>query len=132
MFEEDRIKTYLFDSSDESECKKYLYDKQFDIIIDDGNHDPEYQVKTLKNLFPLLKKDGIYVIEDIGGYSGDRELMVDYKEDFENIVGGCTVVNRGNHIIIVGDKKIEKKDLSNMDIFGYIGKHIGDISGVRS
>lgn len=37
----------------------------FDIIIDDGDHDPAVQCATFWNLFPLLKRGGTYVIEDI-------------------------------------------------------------------
>ena len=72
----------------------------FDIIIDDGNHDPKYQIKTLKNLFPRLKEGGVYVIEDVNGYGGTEELLVDYLEEFKNVVGKSEVKNRVNHIII--------------------------------
>ena len=37
----------------------------FDIIIDDGWHWDEAQLKTLTNFFPYLNDGGIYVIEDI-------------------------------------------------------------------
>lgn len=36
----------------------------FDIIIDDGSHLNEHVIKTFKVLFPLLRQDGIYVVED--------------------------------------------------------------------
>jgi len=36
----------------------------FDIIIDDGSHINEHVIKTFEYLFPKLKDDGIYVIED--------------------------------------------------------------------
>ena len=39
-------------------------DTKFDIIIDDGLHTPEANAKTLKNFWPLLKRDGIYFVED--------------------------------------------------------------------
>ncbi len=38
---------------------------KFDIIIDDGNHCTDYQVKAMGLYLPLLKKGGLYVIEDI-------------------------------------------------------------------
>lgn len=39
---------------------------QCDLIIDDGSHQPEHQTKTFIYLFEnLLKKGGIYIIEDI-------------------------------------------------------------------
>jgi len=39
----------------------------FDLIIDDGFHDPHANVRTLKNYYELLSKNGTYVIEDIHG-----------------------------------------------------------------
>jgi hypothetical protein len=38
----------------------------FDIIIDDGSHINEHVVKTFRVLFPLLRQNGIYVVEDTG------------------------------------------------------------------
>ena len=38
---------------------------RFDIIIDDGLHTPEANTKTLNNLYPLLKKEGSYYVEDV-------------------------------------------------------------------
>lgn len=37
----------------------------FDIIIDDGDHNPWAQLLTYYSLFPLLRSGGMYVIEDI-------------------------------------------------------------------
>lgn len=37
----------------------------FDLIIDDGSHQPEHQVATAKAFVPLLSPTGIYVIEDV-------------------------------------------------------------------
>jgi hypothetical protein len=39
----------------------------FDIIIDDGSHLETDQLATLRNVFPHLKANGYYVLEDIGG-----------------------------------------------------------------
>ena len=38
--------------------------RNFDIIIDDGSHINQHQIETFKVLFPFLKDDGIYIIED--------------------------------------------------------------------
>ena len=105
MFEEERIKTFLFDSSEKEYTDYYLNNLTFDIIIDDGNHDPKYQVKTLKNLLPKLKEDGYYVIEDIGGYPGTEELLIEYLDEFNLITKEYKVTNKGNHIIIQKTKE---------------------------
>jgi hypothetical protein len=63
--EEKRIKIFRGDQSDVS----FLTDVAnkigtIDIIIDDGSHINEHVLVTFKTLFPLLKKGGIYVVED--------------------------------------------------------------------
>lgn len=111
MFTEDRIKTYLFDSSNKDSADYYLNDIKFDIIIDDGNHDPKFQIKTLSNLINKLSENGIYIIEDIGGYGGTEELLVDYKEKLEELTKGYKITNNGNHIVITKEEiKQETKE----------------------
>ena len=44
----------------------------FDLIIDDGFHDPHANVKTLKILFNLLSDEGTYVVEDV------HETLIDF------------------------------------------------------
>jgi hypothetical protein len=84
QFEEERIKTFLFNSTNLEECHKYLEDLQFDIIIDDGSHNQQDQINTMKNLYNRAKL--FYIIEDIhgGNYSAiESELkntFTDYKE----------------------------------------------------
>lgn len=67
QFSEDRLKTFLLDSTNKSDVDNLMSNLniQFDIIIDDGWHWDEAQKKTLLNFFPYLKENGIYIIEDI-------------------------------------------------------------------
>ena len=44
----------------------------FDLIIDDGFHDPHANIRTLKAYFPLLSENGSYVIEDV------HESLIDF------------------------------------------------------
>lgn len=37
----------------------------FDLIIDDGFHDPHANIRTLLNLFEILSDNGYYIIEDV-------------------------------------------------------------------
>jgi hypothetical protein len=37
----------------------------FDLIIEDGSHMWEHQITSLRSLFPFLKNDGIYIVEDL-------------------------------------------------------------------
>ncbi len=40
-------------------------EKDLDLVIDDGSHEPGHQLKTLVKLFPRVAPGGLYVIEDI-------------------------------------------------------------------
>lgn len=91
--EEERIETFIFDSTDMHACKKHLYDYKYDLIVDDGDHAALSQLLTFKNLAPLLTDIGHYCIEDLGGYQGypepdgtwyKPELLKEFKEELEN------------------------------------------------
>lgn len=87
QFIEERIKTYLCDSTNQSDVDSLLPKHlHFDIILDDGNHYYEAQLKTLSNMYPRLKKGGIYIIEDIYPTSP----LLQHPEFIENIVGHDT------------------------------------------
>jgi hypothetical protein len=63
---EKRIKTFK-GSQENEEFLKSVIDEigQPDIIIDDGSHYTHHVIKTFKILFPSLKQNGIYVVEDL-------------------------------------------------------------------
>jgi len=98
MFTEERIRTVMGDSSGLGILG--LLDKQYDVIIDDGNHNPKYQMATLRNLKNLLSPNGIYVIEDINGYGGEDGYMDAYRDELSELTKGMEVSDRGNHIVI--------------------------------
>lgn len=45
--------------------RQEMADVEFDIIIDDASHIWQHQMNLVSGLHSLLKKDGIYIIEDI-------------------------------------------------------------------
>lgn len=66
LFNEERIQVYLIDQSlakDVMEMSYWSY--KMDLVIDDGSHDPMDQMFTCFGLMPFLKKDVVYVIEDV-------------------------------------------------------------------
>lgn len=81
QFEDERIKTFLFDSTDDNECNETLKDLSFKIIIDDGLHASEAQISTFNNLFKRVEDGGLYIIEDINS-NGIREYISNkFKEE---------------------------------------------------
>jgi len=61
------IHVHIGDQSDKNFLEAVLkkYDFDFDIIIDDGSHIPEHQIKSFEYLYPLLKNGGVYFVEDV-------------------------------------------------------------------
>lgn len=65
----DRIETFICDQSSQSALAQLLYPRAaFDVIVDDGSHNPVHQLVTLMTMLPALSSGGIYVIEDIGNW----------------------------------------------------------------
>jgi hypothetical protein len=67
QFTEPRIHTALADSTDPGQLDTALQNRTFDLIIDDGDHDPRSQLLTLNNLWPRVRRGGAYIIEDVLG-----------------------------------------------------------------
>ena len=52
-------------------------------IVDDGCHMPDLQIKTFESLFPQLCSGGIYIIEDISGYSDGIDILKYFYNQIE-------------------------------------------------
>jgi hypothetical protein len=65
IFRPDGFEVYQVDATNKIELDDVLKNKTFDFIIDDGSHLLEHQIASFNILFPRLKDQGIYFIEDI-------------------------------------------------------------------
>ena len=85
QFSENRIETYLCDSTDRNSVHTVMnaLKVEFDIVVDDGWHWDEAQKKTLTNFFPYVKQGGLYIIEDI--YPGST--LTETSTVIKNIIG---------------------------------------------
>ena len=89
FLEEKRIKIFKGSQID----KPFLMDvikqtSKFDIIIDDGSHINEHVIKTFKILFPFLKNEGVYAIEDT-----QTSYWSDFGGDSNNLDSSNTIMN---------------------------------------
>jgi hypothetical protein len=76
--------------------------ENFDIIIDDGLHTAEANINLFLNSFHKLKKNGIYIIEDV---------------HFKNLnIIQNTLLEYNPEIIILSRKDYKKKD-NNLILF---------------
>lgn len=75
--DEDRIRTFRGSQVDRAFLERVVSEiGELDLIIDDGSHINAHIIETFRILFPLLKQDGIYAVEDLqtsywNGYGGD-------------------------------------------------------------
>ena len=81
---------YICDQNNPETINTVLKDIEFDIIIDDGSHVLEHQITSFKTLFDKVKKDGLYIIEDIGGVSHNVDGEI---EILKNELGACDVLD---------------------------------------
>ena len=88
-----RIRTLLQGSGEEDTTKKMeegfgvtstdaggLAQKKYDMIVDDGLHEPLYQAKTMQNMWPLLRPGGRYFVEDI-----PEKSLLDLKKQIASL-----------------------------------------------
>ena len=64
---EPRIKTAVCDQGNEASLALAAanFGGGFDLIVDDGSHEPTHQVASCRALLPFLRPGGMYVIEDV-------------------------------------------------------------------
>ena len=66
IFENERISIVIGDVNDYKTYNRIVQvSQQFDIIIDDGSHNSSDIIRSFSRYFPLLRTNGIYVIEDL-------------------------------------------------------------------
>lgn len=81
IFQEDRITTFLMDSTRERNIKKLIKEigSDQDIVIDDGPHGTRTQLNLAKALLPLLTGDFIYIIEDSRNPDALKDNLPEYN-----------------------------------------------------
>tara|TARA_B100000989_G_C19530688_1_gene469605 strand:+ start:4310 stop:5158 length:849 start_codon:yes stop_codon:yes gene_type:complete len=67
LYKSNRITNYYLNNSlgDEIQNKILMKDKKYDFIIEDAGHYYKDQIISLFKIFPKLKKNGIYVVEEL-------------------------------------------------------------------
>lgn len=64
-YTDDRIAIEIIDQSMPTDLDALASKGPFDVIIDDGSHIWSHQILTLRKLLPVLKPNGIFIIEDL-------------------------------------------------------------------
>ncbi len=81
MFRSHRINTYVCDERKKEDLEALVKKtgSDIDIFIDDGSHKWQDQAFLAKTILPMLKKDIIYIIEDVGFPNHIIDELKDYE-----------------------------------------------------
>ncbi len=90
-FEEENVKIFIGSQSDRGFLRNMLSEiPPIDILIDDGGHGMRQQIITFEETFTQVKKDGIYLCEDLhtsywinyGGGHKRKGTFIEYSKNF--------------------------------------------------
>jgi tRNA G46 methylase TrmB len=99
-----RIKKIVCDQSNQNKLikfiKKYKLDKKIDFISDDGIHKYDYIIKSFVTLFPSLKKNGCYFIEDVTREGNPEIYNLFIKKKFRKLLS-LNLANNIKKIVIL-------------------------------
>ena len=74
----------------------------FDIVIEDGSHMWEHQITSLRTIFPFVKPDGLYIVEDLQTNYGSMQ------KDYQGIASeSCMTYLKKWLDLKVGDDQID-------------------------
>jgi len=102
MFDgEDRIETIVMDERYPQDIKNTIrvVGKDVDIFIDDGAHEHLNQILLAKTVLPMLKKEVIYIIEDV--YSPRRVVGALNALGYECEVPELELEGYREHLVVV-------------------------------
>lgn len=106
LIKEDNIDTFYCDQTDPSSIKELCdnFNFEFDIIIDDGLHTFEANKIFLENFIDMLKRGGIFIIEDVYDFKHFEDYISinKYKYKFMELVKIPNEKNKiDNNIILI-------------------------------
>ena len=66
VYADEQVRIFIGDQADRQFWSDFRREvPQFDIVLDDGGHQPEQQMVTLEETLPYLRPGGVYLCEDI-------------------------------------------------------------------
>jgi hypothetical protein len=71
-YENDNVQIFIGDQADRGFWKRFRTEVPgFDVVIDDGGHQPEQQIVTLEETLPYLRPGGVFICEDVHGVGNE-------------------------------------------------------------
>ena len=98
--------TFYHGSFDDDDVVKKVCERKYDIILEDGSHILEHQIKSIQLYLPQLKENGIMIVEDV--------------QNMDNLVSLCNKIDNKTYFSYAVDMRINK--FKNDDILLIIEK----------
>lgn len=112
-YEDGRIAIVVEDAnSDEGERQILQLAESFDVIIDDGSHRSDDVIRSFFRYFPVLKEDGIYLVEDL-----HTSYWQDYKGGLNDPLSSMAFFKRLADIINFEHWRVNKSRTSFLASF---------------
>jgi hypothetical protein len=104
IFTDKRIKTYLCDETKKEDLEKLIKNigNDIDLVVDDASHHVYDQIFTCQTLMPLLKKDVLYVIEDV---VHSRHIRKTISDKYNTYVAPIPRKWHGGMLMVITNKK---------------------------
>jgi hypothetical protein len=91
--EQDPNVTLIFNCNSRSlDIPSSVSEKEFDFVIDDGNHNVSVQIDTFINYWPVVKDKGVYFIEDVIGPE-QIEILTKFIKEHCAALGNSVVLD---------------------------------------
>ena len=104
VHERENIEVFIGDATDKEVVDRFFSSKKFDVIIDDGSHRIDHQLKSFSLLFEnYLNDGGVYIIEDIDNLDRDKKYFMDLHSSCK-ILDRRSIKNRWDDVLIVYKK----------------------------
>lgn len=124
--EEDRVKIFIGDQSNKDFLKTVVDSSggNFDIVIDDGSHYSSHQISSFVYLFPFVKSQGHYIIEDLntsywpkygGGVKKSGTCVEFLKDRIDDIYFNGYRYQNSRNILRTELVLSDKKDLNDFE-----------------
>lgn len=100
IFTDDRIKTFLCDERKNDDLTNLVstIGKDIDLVIDDASHHVGDQIFACQKLMPLLKKEVVYIIEDV---SHPAKISAALEEKYRSHIPSITNQKPGNMLMVI-------------------------------
>lgn len=100
LINQGRIRSYWCDQGDAIGMRKLaeILGGEFDLVIDDGVHEPEFQLKAMRAFLPFLAPHGMYVTEDV--VNCDPSVLTDVALYRDHVASVCYGVDPYKMVVV--------------------------------